>query len=1171
MHAKLSSPGAHFLAALLVLASSCLGQTATGSITGTVVDQADARIVNARITLTNIETNVPRSTASNNLGYYSFQLLPAARYRLDVEAAGFKRFTQENITLNVAQATVIDVALQVGDATQSVTVVGDAAQLDSGSSSLGQVIDNKRLADLPINGRNSYGFAALVPGVRASRMFQDVAYASYNDQFVSINGSRVNANMFYLDGGANSEPGFNGPGMFPSVDLVQEYKVQTSNFSAEFGNTAGGVINVVTKSGTNQLHGTLFDFVRNDKLNGNDFFANSAGIPIAPLRFNQFGGTVGGPLRVPTVYNGRDRSFFFFSYEGLRWVRAATSTGTMPTLPQRTGDFSQTLNAAGAPVLIYDPLTSRPNPDVTGQFLRTPFASNLIPANRFDPVARNILKFIPPPNAAGNPFTRTNNFVSSNSGLVQKDTYSIRGDHSFTDHQKVFLRFGNNETTVNRPLTYGPDYEVSSVTNGKWDYLRHIQATLNYNMVINPATVLELSSSVIHYHQTRHAPGLDFDPVSLGFPSYFHNIETESCFPVISATGLGVTINIPDSGGGFLGACSNLNQSYDTFLEYGNLTKLKGAHTFKAGASIGSNRWSSRAGTNSTSFSFSPSFTQGPNPLAASSTAGVAFASFLLGVGDTGSMASQTAASFVSYHYYGLYFQDDWKVTPRLTLNLGLRYDFNAPWTEKHDRINSWNGNSPAPLQIPGLRLTGGLAFPGVNGLPRGQFDDDRGNIAPRFGFAFSPNSKTVIRGGAGIFYGPINGAAITNNSTPNTGFAGTTIWAGSLDGITSHDYLANPYPAGLQKGPGSSQGLLTLLGQNIFAMDRSRRTPYSVQWNFGIQRTLPKNFLAEAAYSGSHGVRLFGPLNYDQLPNQYLSLGNNLLTQVPNPFYGIITTGSLSTPTIPFGQLLRPYPQFTSVMAPNNSYGNSIYHSLQAKLERRFSGGLSFLLSYTFSKLIDDAVPSTANLYFAGETFSAGNIQDYYNRRNERSLASYDTPQYFAVNANWELPFGKGKPLANHSGWVNGLAGGWQLNGIVKLVSGAPLGLTTANNTLRNYGSTQRPNLVAGQDPTGPGAIAQYFNVAAFAVPAPYTFGNAGRLLPYLRGPGAANLDLSVMKNIPVYERAHLQFRFEMFNVMNHPQFDFPNTTIGSPTAGVISAQANQPRNIQLALKLIF
>ena len=1163
-------------AAWLVLGFSfvLLSQTSTGSITGTVTDPSGGAVVGARIVLTNTATSESRTVATTQQGFYSFQLLQPATYRLDASAAGFKRLSRENIKIDVGQVVAVDLNLPVGDMSQSITVAASTPALESESSSLGQILDNKSITELPINGRNSYGFAQLVPGVRAPNLFSQVPYGTYNDQFISINGSRVDANQFFLDGGTNSTE-FNGPNYYPSVDLVQEYKVQTNNFSAEYGNTSGGVINVVTKSGTNSLHGSAYEFLRNDKLDANDFFANRAGKPKAPIRFNQFGGTVGGPVIIPHVYDGKDRTFFFFSYEGLRWVRDYVTSGTMPTLLQRSGDFSQTSNANGQPITIYDPAATTPVPGQPGQYVRSRFPNNKIPLSRMDPVALALLRYTPLPNTAGNPITGANNFSTSLSGPLQEDSYSIRVDQKITENQKIFVRWSGDVQNDNRPNLFGaPQYAASQ--NGYGVDNQHHQAPVaNYNWVINPTTVLELSSSVMDFLYTRANPANGFNPTTLGLPAYFNNVPLASCFPNIVVAGFSTTVNIPDNGSStFIGDCEGIKQRFDSFYDYANLTMVRGAHTFKMGGNWGLNHMAQEPRPATQTYTFSPSFTQGPNPIAASSTGGFGFASLLLGAGDSGNIQTSNPGQFIAYHYYGLYVEDDWKLTSKLTLNLGFRYDFNAPWSERYNRINNWNGNSPSPLQVAGLNLKGGLEFPGVGGMPQGQFQNDRTNFAPRFGFAYSANTKTVLRGGFGIFYGPINGSGFAGNMTAFSGFSATTSWVSTINGVTPANYLSNPYPNGFNYAAGSSLGLLSSLGQDIQTVDRGRLTPYAEQWNFGFQRTLPGNFLADLSYAGSHGVHLFGNLNYDQLPNQDLALGSALRTIVNNPFYGVIPSGPLSTATVQAGQLLRPFPQFNSVTAESASYGNSIYHSFQMKVQRRFTNGLGLLASYTFSKLIDDTPPATVNLGFPGENFSAGLVQDYYNRRAARSVASFDTPNYLSLSATYELPLGRGKAFLNHSSVGNAILGGWQLNGISVIHSGQPLGLTTASSTAYNYGSTQYPNYLGGPVGTpGPTSdkLNNYFNVNAFGVPAPYTLGNAGRLLPYLRAPGQASLDLSIYKNIPIHERAHMQFRFEAFNVLNHPQFDAPNTVIGSSTAGVISDQVNSPRDIQLALKLLF
>ena len=1168
-------------AALICFSVSFLAaQSSTGNITGTVVDPSKAPVADATVKVVNAGTGEVRTTQTNNVGLYSFQTLPPATYRFEVSKPGFRGFAVARLVLNVGSTLAQNVALQIGDVSQTITVNESAAQVESESSSLGTVLGNTSIVDLPTNGRNSYGFAALVPGVRAPNLFTQVAYGNYNDQFLSINGSRANVSMFLLDGGWNSNAGFNGPTIYPPIDLVQEYKVQTSNLPAEFGNTAGGVINVITKNGTNDLHGSIYEFVRNDYFDANNFFANSAGEKIAPIRFNQFGFAVGGPVYLPKVYNGKNRTFFFTSYEGLRWVRAYTTSGTLPTALQRQGDFSQTYNQAGQVIPIYNPLTTTQG--ANGQFSRMPLPGNRMAPSQINPVSAALIGYLPMPNTPGT-ITGANNFESTMSAPTKENTFSLRVDQKITDNQKLFARWSQNWSTVDRPLVYGtasPNFTISNPTDGT-DISHNISGTVNYNYVINPTTVMELGSSVLHYWLGRGNPALGFDPTQLGFPSYFNNVGLTPCFPGIGVSGMGVTINIPDAGGGFLGGCQFTSQSYDTFSEYGNITKVHGAHTFKVGADWFDNRWTQRQQASSPGFNFGADLTQGPNPLSPSGSSGFGFASFLFGTGDSGSINSSSPGEFVSYHSYGFYLQDDWKVSPKLTLNLGVRYDFNAPWSEKHNRINDWNGNAISTVN--GLTLRGGLEFPGVNGVPTGQFQDNRTNVAPRFGFAYSLDSKTVVRSGIGMYYGPTNGAAFAGNMSPYTGFSASTSWD-AVNGVTPVNLLNDPFPNGYTRATGSSAGLLTLLGQNINTMDRARLNLYSEQWNFGIERSLPGSFLLSVAYAGSHGVHLYSPANYNQMPNQYLSLGSALLNQVTNPFYGLISSGPESGPTVAQYYLLRPYPQFTRVTAESNSYGNSIYHSLQAKMERRFSHGLGFLASYTFSKLIDDVLPSDTYEGFPGENFAGGYIQDSTNRRADRAVAAFDTPHYLTVNGNWDLPIGKGQAFLNHGGWINYLVGGWQLNGILNYHSGTPLTISTLTNTLYNggaygwsaniQGNVQRANYVGGPVYT-PGSVSdrtqEYFNLDAFAAPAPFTYGNTGRLLPYLRGPGAVQLDMSLFKEIPLYERVHLQFRAEVFNILNHPQFDNPNTVIGSSQAGTIVDQVNSPRDIQLALKLLF
>jgi TonB dependent receptor len=521
--------------------------------------------------------------------------------------------------------------------------------------------------------------------------------------------------------------------------------------------------------------------------------------------------------------------------------------------------------------------------------------------------------------------------------------------------------------------------------------------------------------------------------------------------------------------------------------------------------------------------------------------------------------------------YYGLYLQDDFKLTSRLTLNLGLRWEFESPRTEAKNRVSNFDYTDTAKLSN-GTTVRGGLLFPGVNGVSDYSWNPNRKNFAPRFGFAYSLNPATVVRGGYGIFYSNSWGNGRNNNAMPQLGFVCSTSAVTSLDnGLTPYALLSNPFPTGFCTATGSSAGLLTNLGQQLYILDRNAPQPYVQTWNFDIQRTLPGNTIVEAAYSGSRGTHLMGILEWDQLAPPYLSLASALNGQVANPFYGAITQGQLATPTITLGQALRPYPQFLGVSSRNANYGSSSYNALLVRAERRLSKGFSLTAAYTFSKEIDNMVPSVNG--FPGESFAGGGLQNYYNLRAERALASWDTPHTLVISYVYELPFGSGKAFLNRSGWLDKFIGGWQVNGNTTFQSGSPLQITGGNGS-GSFAGTQRPNW-DGRNPTLSGSVTdrllRYFNTVDFSFNAPFTFGNTPRIMPNLRGPGTDNFDVSLFKNTHLTERYQLQFRAEAFNVFNRVQFGNPNTNINSTAFGVISSQQNIPRNIQLGLRLLF
>ena len=603
-----------------------------------------------------------------------------------------------------------------------------------------------------------------------------------------------------------------------------------------------------------------------------------------------------------------------------------------------------------------------------------------------------------------------------------------------------------------------------------------------------------------------------------------------------------------------------------------NLSKISGKHTYRFGAVAGATTFHSRQESRATGvYSFGKSFTQGPDPFQSGPESGFGFATFLLGNPTSGTHNPSELHTSNLQKYSGVYFQDDYKVTSRLTLNLGIRYDYMAPRTERHDELANFDFTGTATLPN-GTAIRGGGLFPGVNGVSRGHYDTDPLNFAPRFGFAYRLTDATVIRGGYGVFFSNTWGSGRNGNGIPPTGFVCKTPVAGSIDGgLTPFTSMSDPFPNGFCARTRNTAGLLTSLGENFDFIDRDLEIPYAQSWNLDIQRRLPKDWLFEITYSGSRGINLMGILEWNQLAPEHLALGSQLTSKVANPFFGEITQGPLAAKTITLAQSLRPYPQLLRVSSRDATYGASTYHAMFLKLERRFASGFSLLASYTWSKLIDDVIPSRTG--FPGEDFSVARLQNYYARNNERSLASFDTPHIFALGYVYELPIGPGKAFLNQGRAIGKIVGGWQINGITHVMSGPPLQISGGNSS-RSLAGIQRPNW-NGQDASLSGKVTDrlgaYFNTSKFSRNDPFTFGNAPRVMPNLRSPAIVNFDVSLFKNIQITERVRLQFRAEFFNAINRTQFGRPTTNFNSSSFGRISRQVNSPRDIQLGLRLLF
>ncbi|RXH54724.1 TonB-dependent receptor [Granulicella sibirica] len=1153
-------PFALLLFALLLIALPArvaMAQFVTASLRGTVQDPSGATVSGAKVTVTNTSTGVAAHADTDTAGRFIFpSLAPGGPYRVSIEAPGFKAEERSGINLAVNQVVDINVPLQIGETTQKVEVNADASQLETDTAAIGQVIDNRSVDNLPLNQRNVYSLMFLVPGVTGSVTYQ------YNSLNFSVNGGRPGTTSVLVDGIPASPPlivPIGGFAVFPSVDAVQEFKVETNAYSAEFGRSGSGIVNVILKQGTNKFHGSLYDFVRNSALDANTFFANRNGTPLPNFSRNQFGGSLNGPVRIPKVYNGKDKTFFLFSYEGLRQGTQTELTTTVPTALQRAGDFSQTFTASGAPVVIYDPNTTTASG--TG-YVRQPFAGNKI--TTIDPVAAKIIGYYPLPNQAGTAFTGTNNYFASGTSQLNIDTFDTRVDEVFNERNRLFVSYSRRNLSSPPALLFPQTSQVAE--GGQFQPQTSNSAAIDYTRTISPTFIVDVPFGFSRTFINFTPISAGFNPsTQLGFPGYIASNADHLLFPGIAPANyytLGDAAQGQTRRGGF-----------NIYLLGVNNTKILGQHVLKFGGDIRLLQANDvESGSSTGSYTFTNAITQGPNPNVATATGGNALASLLLGVGTgTYTIGSKNAAT--QSRYYGAYIQDDWKAFNRLTVNLGLRYDLDIPRTERHDRAETFDPNAASPLaSASGIAgLTGGVAFTGANGASRRQFNPQYANFGPRIGLAYQVNGNTAIRGAYGVYFGPsLRSAGATIG---NEGFSAVTTYTGSSNGLTPSVFLSNPFPTGLNQPVGSSQGLATGIGSSFEnPLIGDNKVGYTQNYDVDIQRQLPFNILVDAAYVGSHGVHLNksgeSDWNANQLTPAALALGTQLQQSVANPFYGIITTGAESGKTIPRSYLAAPFPQFTAVYLSYLSGGYEIYNAFQLKVNKRISHGLSALVSYTAQKQIDNysGIQNVGNI--------TGGIQNIYNPGAERSISSNNLSRVLVVSGVYALPFGRGQQFGSQwSKPLDALLGGWQINGITTQQTGFPLSPST-QNTSNSGSNVLRPNLT-GVSPVVHGPIISrlngYLNTAAFSQPAPFTFGNAPRTLSAVRGPGTHNLDFSLFKNFHPTEKVALEFRAEAFNLLNQVVFGTPNMTLSSGQFGVISSQANTPRQIQLAVKAVF
>lgn len=1132
-------------------------QTVAGSISGLITDPSGAAITGASIVVTDIERNVTFRASSNDSGFYLVTPLPPGRYKVRAEKTGFRAYVLEELPIATQQKAGVNISLQVGSISESVTVTGGAQLVDTTNATLSGVVENKRIIDLPLNGRNVFSLAWTTPGVFPQRP----AAGSANEGFHSIgiftvNGGRDSSNAILMDGVPvtmnSNTANMNANSAVPSVEGVEEFRIQTNSYSAEYGRSGGGVLTIATKSGTNTWHGSVFEFVRNSKMDANNWFANASGNKLATFQRNEFGVSSGGPLVIPKLYNGRNKTFWFAVYEGRRQRSASTRFFTLPSDEQMAGDFSKTLTAAGQLRNIYDPMSTTPDPARPGQFLRTVFPGNRIPANRVDPVAANVLKFYGPrPNIPGQPNTGQNNFFFQGKAPTDVDRGTNKVDHNFNENQRIFFRYTIFQNLNSQPeLWAGPGCPDGGCYS---NYERQQNAALDYSWTINPTTLLSLRYGFARSILDRGSWHKGFRPTTLGLPAYTETGADLLAFPEFAVE----EMTMP----GLLHHWNfrSGNQSH-TFV--GTLSKVVGSHSLKAGTEMRENLINHMQAPWSMNFTFNRGMTQGPDPRVVSATGGFGFASFLLGTGAGGSEVHGIRPALESKSF-GYYLQDDWKVNRKLTVNLGLRWDFETGLTERYDRYAVFDPSVQSPLsQRTGLNLFGGWTFANQGDRGRRLKDIEWGKIAPRIGIAYQMRPGTVIRAGGGIFYTMATYGANNYGTAP---FRASTPWVPTIDGVTPTDLLRNPFPNGVLQPEGSANGLLAALGQGVGSPIPSvMTTPYNSQWNFSIGQDLNSTTTLEVAYAGNKGTHL--PLSWqmDQLADSQIRSDAGLLQTVPNPFFGIIRVGSLSNANVQRGELLTPYPHIPGVSYAGTSWGNSNFHSLQVSFKKRFSQNGTAVLSYTWSKLIADG---------GDNAWDSAGFRNFNCRACERSISPYDYRNRLVITSTYELPFGKGKQFgARWNGFMNAVLGQWQVNGLMTLSSGSPLQMLTTGNTSFSFGGGQRPDSTGQNATLDQPQLDRWFDTSAFRLPAQYTFGNMGRMHPSLRSDFVEMLDLSVFKRFNIAgERVSLELRGESFNALNHPVFGSPNTTVGNAQFGRVTGTANAPRQTQFALKLLW
>lgn len=1123
----------------LMLCTSAWGQSMYGALSGTVKDPSGAVIQGTAVTATNLATAAVAQGTTDANGAYRIVDLPPANYRVSFRHSGFSTSTVPSVTLLVSQSLELDAKLEVSTAAETITVTGSQTELDTSDATVGEVVPTASILELPLDVRDPFMLVGLTPGLQFGGNFgsdgeTDVGRGFYRDDF-NIGGGRSASQEILMDGAPNTTAdGLNV--IDPPLDSVLEFKVQQNSYDAQFGRTSGGVVNMVTKSGGNEFHGEAYEFQRHSIWDANSYFNKQSGVPLQNFARNQFGANLGGPIR-------RRMGFFFVDYEGLRQGYPVSQISTVPTTAERSGDFSGLFTSAGAPITIYDPTTSTYNA-ATNTWTRTAFPDNSI-AGHIDPTAQKVVNMYPLPNRTpSNSFTNQSNYIYAAKQIYNDDKWDVRTDFNLNDKTKMFARFSRmedlRENQGNMPAPIG---------GGRNVYDHYTQAVADVNRVITPDVLVDFDVSFGRALGVQYGRSFGFDLTQIGWPTGLVG-QVSPQFPVFGESDLTGTSNGGD-------AIVN-HQPRNDFATLGAVYVNKGSHSLKFGGDWRGIHFNE--GQNSTpdgNFSFNRGFTQGPNAAQASAAAGFSLASFMLGYPASGSIIQLARVSTYGY-YVAAWMQDDWRVSERLTLDLGLRWELDTGDYEKYNRLAYFQPNAASPLaglaNLPNLK--GDLGWVG-HGNPTHQQATDWTGVGPRLGVAYKVNNRTVVRGGAGIFYHP---KTVEGTNAGTVEALRTTSYAGSIDG---YDFggaspISNPFPQGIlptanDRNPDAN------VGQTITAPVFDFVNGYSTIWSFGVQRELPGGFALDVHYWGNKGTHILQNYNLNQLPDPYLFLGGQLSTKVSNPFLGLVSTGSLSNSQISLQQSLLPYPQYTGVTQAYGPHADSTYNAVSGEINKRVSTSLTLLANYTFSKALDDARTPLDN----------------YNRRAEKSYSSFHIPQMSHVSFVWALPYGPDRHYGrdnNHI--VNALLGNWNLSGIVNMQSGIPFGVG-------------RPAVMSGDAKLSHPTPKKWFNTSVFTTAPAYpslaacggvmTYCNYGNVPPYLRDVRSdwmKNTDAVLSRDwkLPMWdEKVTMTFRAEAYNLFNSVQFGQPNNNVTSPSFGEVTSTLNNPRDLQFAAKFRF